>query len=797
MNTQDIKTLNKIKSRFDAALENVDLPADLRAEKLCADKKKPLRLKARVKKSVVMSLAAVIALCVALGVVMHSSGSFFIVPLLPIEETTTAPYTTNGDEYPANFAIDPTTDTTKKSTTNTTATTDTVAPQAILADELMTKFKSRGELTALFQWFSGGASSTSERWHQLREQYGGVFNGKYRPVTHSWGVYAYTTLDETQTVLASEAPGDMVQNAPPDAPASPAPTSPAPAASAPADETRGEVGTTNNQVAGVDEIDYFKNSGKTLFISHTKFSSTRSTLQIRRFALGNNGKMTEITPVTVAVNEDGGKFSEAVVGLFLHDNKLIVVTEGSEHSSYRSSYHITGQRTTIRVYSDMDGAKPKLLHTSSQDGRHLSSRLYNGRVIVATNSWVGFSVDENDEIRPWKLIPEISIDGGKNRALPLDRIYCCVVAPEPSYLVVSTLDLNKKTLSPEHCAVLGAGETLYSTGDTTYIARSVYDYQENDTEDSTTNTEIYRFAVDGTPRFTGSGKVAGHTLSQFSMDEFQGKLRIATTLDERWNYNRSPAQRITKRSNSVYVLNENLQVMGKAENIAPTEEIKSVRFMGNTGYMVTFMQTDPLFVLDLSNPAKPEVTGELKIPGFSTYLHPIADGWLIGVGYPGNAWGETQGVKISLFDVRNPKKPKEADVVEFKGNYGETEYFSDATSDHKAFFSHPDMVGIVLQSRKYTREFVEDYTTNKPEINAVPPMTAIYNHKTTVKLSLRTYGVKNGKLVKKGVFDGDSAADYNGFGDRATYVGDKLYALMNNSIYCFDFDGTRLGAIKL
>ncbi|KPJ57373.1 hypothetical protein AMJ49_01005, partial [Parcubacteria bacterium DG_74_2] len=168
-----------------------------------------------------------------------------------------------------------------------------------------------------------------------------------------------------------------------------------------------------------------------------------------------------------------------------------------------------------------------------------------------------------------------------------------------------------------------------------------------------------------------AGDVPGRPLNQFSLDEYENNLRIATTIGGRfglfgfWGNQES--------ANDVYVLNEDLKIVGQVQDLGLTERIYSARFIEDKGYLVTFRETDPFYVLDLSNPEKPELKGELKIPGYSSYLHPITKDKILGIGKEG--WK----VKISLFDVSDPENPTEID------KYILDESWSDVLQTHHAF----------------------------------------------------------------------------------------------------------------
>ena len=169
-----------------------------------------------------------------------------------------------------------------------------------------------------------------------------------------------------------------------------------------------------------------------------------------------------------------------------------------------------------------------------------------------------------------------------------------------------------------------------------------------------------------------TGVVPGRLLNQFSLDEYDGHLRVATTIDQQW-FGLSGIGRAGESVNDIYVFDEDLDIVGQVQELGRDERIFSVRFVRDRGYLVTFRQIDPFFVLDLSDHKNPTVEGELKIPGFSSYLHPVDDYRVLGVGREGSQ------VKVSLFDVSDPKNPKE------QSTYKLSEYWSDVQNTHHAF----------------------------------------------------------------------------------------------------------------
>jgi uncharacterized secreted protein with C-terminal beta-propeller domain len=209
---------------------------------------------------------------------------------------------------------------------------------------------------------------------------------------------------------------------------------------------------------------------------------------------------------------------------------------------------------------------------------------------------------------------------------------------------------------------------------------------------------------DGELSVEANGKVPGHVMNQFSMDENNDVFRIATTLSARWTRFAmlKEGSEQPQSTNNVYALDADLAVMGELEDLAPGEQIYSTRFIGDRLYMVTFRQVDPFFVIDLSNPKKPSVLGKLKIPGFSRYLHPYDDNTIIGIGQDASDMGRTRGLKISLFDVSDVENPKELAKFVTDEKYAQ----STALYEHKAFLfdREKELLVIPVYSYEYMRD---------------------------------------------------------------------------------------------
>ena len=307
---------------------------------------------------------------------------------------------------------------------------------------------------------------------------------------------------------------------------------------------------------------------------------------------------------------------------------------------------------------------------------------------------------QNDpELRPHTYD---SKNGGTLTPMPYDSLSILPGTMEGSYSVISTIDLaepSQNDISTK--GFLGGSEQMYMSKDHLYLTAAAYipaASEDGTVTDSnadiaiwmpqTANTEIFKFALEKTDvQFIASSEVAGSLLNQFSMDEHNGYFRIATTEGFAWNVN-EPSK------NHLFILDAGMKQVGAVEDLAKGERIYSARFIGDKAYMVTFKETDPLFVIDVSAPSAPKVLGELKIPGFSNYLHPLDENHLIGFGADtklepvkgGEPRVVTGGMKISLFDISDFSNPQEKDneIIGGPGTYSQLQY------DHKALFIHPE-----------------------------------------------------------------------------------------------------------
>ena len=409
--------------------------------------------------------------------------------------------------------------------------------------------------------------------------------------------------------------------------------------------------TTNNQVNGVDEADMVKNDGRYIY------SVSKGNVCITEAVDGKTELLSRFDPL---------EKDQAIIDLYLFGDKLAVII---------NDYH-NRIETIVKIYNVSDRNAPKILSTLSQSGNYNNSRMIDGVIYLISEFYV--NANGITKSKPEEYIP--SVDG---ETLASDNISCINGFTKTAYLVVSAIDINEAEIT-ETTAVLGGAENVYCDNDSLYYTYTKFKTDEH-TNESTSNTSIIKLSLDKNNIETvATGEVEGRPLNQFSMDEYDGNLRIVTTKDSYKTVENSfdgisyYTVGSSTTENALYVLNSELKVIGSLEKLAEGEEVYSVRFDGGIGYFVTFRQVDPLFTVDLSNPEKPALLSELKIPGFSEYLHPFGDDLLFGFGKSATEQGAVTGLKLSMFDVSDP-----ADVTE-KHNIKINSDWSDASYNHKA-----------------------------------------------------------------------------------------------------------------
>lgn len=425
---------------------------------------------------------------------------------------------------------------------------------------------------------------------------------------------------------------------------------------------------TNTQEENVDEADIVKTDGKYIY------------------AMDSRGDIHIVDAESMEVTgEVTGISSADYQEMYVNGDTLQLIFQQEEYMTYqgeletssstvRSSYSVPITTVKVETYDITDRSNPEKTGSYSQDGAYLSSRRYDGCLYLYTS----FTPDTGST--PSQL--EYYVPRSNAEYIDCDNIYYPVVDitedcswNQKDFLVAGAVqDENPKTAS-DIMAVVSGGETFYVSENNVYSAVTTWNDQD-------TRTEIVRIGYkDG--RFTdgSTGSVSGELNNNFSMNEYDGNLRLVTTT-EGWDKDYTEYN----RDNGLYILDKDMTTIGKIENLAEGEEIKSARFMGDTGYFVTYENTDPLFSADLSDPENPIITGKLKITGFSEYLHFYGQNRLLGIGWETDPdSGSTEGLKCSMFDISDPSEVKEIDRIILKDVTD-----CDALSNYRAILASVD-----------------------------------------------------------------------------------------------------------
>ncbi|MBT3363273.1 MAG: hypothetical protein HN929_06670 [Chloroflexi bacterium] len=442
----------------------------------------------------------------------------------------------------------------------------------------------------------------------------------------------------------------------------------------------GTYSQTNNQVVDVDEADIVKTDG-----SYIYYSAGQTIYILRAYP-------ADQAEIVSKIELDGNPYQ-----LFVNDDRLVVFEYPSyswygEYDLYVEDAKHGGSFVSsqyVKVYDISDRANPELVRDISTSGNYVSSRMIGDYVYMVMNEYA------YDYSREDINLPQIKVDNDVI-TVPATDIYYPDIIDESGYgfTTIVAINLSDDDAAPDYTSMLlGASGAVYVSTDNIYISLQKY-------LPTGSVTQIHRFSViDGDVIYRAAGEVPGWLLNQFSMDEYNGYFRVVTTsnglatgttrtdvITEDGVTTSAPAPIDVEidswtTKNNLYVLDMDMDVVGKVEDLAPGERIYSARFMGGRGYMVTFRQVDPLFAIDLSDPYDPQVMGELKITGYSDYLHPYDENHLIGIGKEATEQGRFLGMKIALFDVSDISNPQQISVYEI-GDRG-TE--SPALHDHKAF----------------------------------------------------------------------------------------------------------------
>jgi hypothetical protein len=490
---------------------------------------------------------------------------------------------------------------------------------------------------------------------------------------------------------------------------------------------------TNTQVEGVDEADIVKTDGNFIYLLHGQSFKVVTAWPASDLAVSGTfdveGQPLEMfvsgDKVVIYSSVDGGPILEAAglepKGSYYDGYYGGGVTDGAE--PYYGGYYYPLTKVTVLT---LDGTQASVAKELYFEGSYNSSRRVDSRVRTILSGgahglplkyWPENLTEYPETAAEWeaefeKLRAENALlitNAGLNDFLPYrlvkngDAIESLPASCGDYYMPtegstaygltqIESINLDDLAAAPTETAVIGQANTVYANGESLYLAAEGYVEPTffgflPQTPISYIRTHLHKFDLTAdptTPTYVGSGSVPGHVKNQFSLDEKDGNLRVATT-------DQLASAESWETRNGLYVLTEGLgelTTIGSIENLAPNEQIYSARFVGNRGYIVTFRQVDPLFVIDLADPTTPTLKAELKIPGFSEYMHPMDDGHLLTIGQDATDQGQVTGLALQIFDVRIDAAP----VLKHKYVFGGEQYgYSEASYNHKAFTYYKEL----------------------------------------------------------------------------------------------------------
>ncbi len=500
---------------------------------------------------------------------------------------------------------------------------------------------------------------------------------------------------------------------------------------------------TNVRQEGVGEADTVKTDGENLFIL------TDDTVDIVGIGSEKMEHMAEIQP------EEGS----TVTDIYLENDRLVVLYSKVDYEDGKSGNDGTYlEYTCADVYDVSDPAAPEKVGGISQSGYYNTMRAKDGYVYVISNFYANVNADRENMS---SYIPAVN-----EKIISSSDIYMPQARMGDQYTVISSFALDAPDEKTDTKAVFGTSGMCYVSGENIYITEALYG--ENGAEVSQTSVRKLSYE-EGKLEGAAQTKVDGHLKDSFCIDEYNGYLRIVATVSPMYEVisdgllplarsgeaaGEEDSQSLTgtaeeQETTSLYVLDKELEITGKIEDLAPGESVYSARFMGDTGYFVTFEQVDPLFSVDLSDPEKPQIIGELKIPGFSEYLHPYGEGLLLGIGMDVDEEGmTTEGVKLSMFDISDPSNVQETEKYVIQDTYGMDIY------DYRAVF-------IDVEKNLF------GFTT--------------YGEKQKYRIFSYTPGTG---------FQEEACWDLPTYGNiRGLYAGERFYLVANNTVVSYKLDG--------
>ena len=552
-----------------------------------------------------------------------------------------------------------------------------------------------------------------------------------------------------------------------------------------------EHSTTNIQVENVDEADITKTDGNYIY------SISEDDVVITNVMDPANIKVeAKIQPHADYIPED----------MILYEDKLVVIS--TQYISYYNS------NTFVDVYDITTRSEPELLESYTLYAGYYTSRCIDGKLYVIAS---GRLREEDDEIVTYY------IENNEQKDIGLSNIKYLKGLETDEQTIIASLDLNKENEVKVNSYLFDV-ENAYVSEHNIYLLNEEYEnnagtlggylkslfgpggiigyikYLNDYDYDYSQYTHIYKFEIcdDGNIEFANETKVRGTTINQFSLDEYNGNLRIGL---------------YTYDGSRVVVFDKDLKQIGETEYLSKGERMYSTRFIGNKAYMVTYKNTDPLYVIDLSSPTNPEVLGKLKIPGYSTYLHPYDENHLIGIGmqteekvYRNSSGKITRtrtvitGMKMALFDVSNVNKPIQISQTII----GDSRTTSAILTNHKALLFSAEKGILAIPVNSYPSNF--EIETSSSDISSMVNSYTNYD-KTYTSEGYFVYDINLTDGFKlKGIINHEKTTTspkyYSSYNSskllRGMWIEDNLYTVSEDMIKVNKLDDlTQISELKI
>ena len=523
-------------------------------------------------------------------------------------------------------------------------------------------------------------------------------------------------------------------------------------------------GETNVQTAGVDEGDIIKNDGRYLYqkVWDTAEGNEKQSIQI----IDTQDGLKEVSQIADFDNIREFYVWEDVL-VTIESKYLDVASTGARKlNAYYDVLYSSNVFHEISFYNIENRSEPEKMKTFTLQGDYASSRISEGYFYGFSKYYAnqGAGKEDYDAYVPM-------LDGVRLNA---EDIYLPEDTKDTAYLVLVAIDLRNPTEFTDTTGIVAGSSLYYVSANNIYVANTKTPIAEQGRNSDL--TELLRFSYEnGKFALCAAGTIKGNLNDSFSLDEYDNYLRAVSTVreyeivevtDDRTGEVIGSYIDQECQTNALYVLNDQLEVVGKVEGLAEDEYIYSARFMGNTGYFVTFRQTDPLFAVDLTDPENPKILSELKVSGFSEYLHGYGEGRLFGLGMEADEeTGIQKGMKLSMFDISDPSNVQEIEKLHL-----ESYNYSEALYNHRALMISPGKNLIGFEAEGSNRgEYWRQY------------MIFTYENETFVeKLSISTQEEQNGYYQARGTFIGDVFYLLKSNGSVQSYdlsTGEKLESL--------------------